>query len=88
MHQIVTIELNQIKQIKSFLPPFLKISQKFISGEYRVALPDGRTQIVTYKADHYGGFVADVKYEGTAVYPPAPKGGYGPYKPAPYAAPA
>merc|ERR1712021_139989 len=44
--------------------------------------PDGRTQIVTYKADHYGGFVADVKYEGTAVYPPAPPGGYGPYKPA------
>merc|ERR1739842_2025 len=59
-----------------------------VAGEYRVALPDGRTQIVTYKADHYGGFVADVKYEGTAVYPPAPKGGYGPYKPAPYAAPA
>ena len=57
-------------------------SQIFLSGEYRVALPDGRTQIVTYKADHYGGFVADVKYEGTAVYPPAPPGGYGPYKPA------
>ena len=71
-----------------YVPPFLKISQKFISGEYRVALPDGRTQIVTYKADHYGGFVADVKYEGTAVYPPAPKGGYGPYKPAPAYAPA
>merc|ERR1712021_242905 len=53
-----------------------------VAGEYRVALPDGRTQIVTYKADHYGGFVADVKYEGTAVYPPAPPGGYGPYKPA------
>merc|ERR550539_1469572 len=59
-----------------------------VAGEYRVALPDGRTQIVTYKADHYGGFVADVKYEGTAVYPPAPKGGYGPYKPAPGYAPA
>jgi len=34
-----------------------------VSGEYRVALPDGRTQIVTYTADHTGGFVADVKYE-------------------------
>ena len=31
------------------------------SGEYRVELPDGRTQIVTYHADHEGGFVADVK---------------------------
>merc|ERR1712024_411406 len=48
-----------------------------VAGEYRVALPDGRTQIVTYKADHYGRFVADVKYEGTAVYPPAPAEGYG-----------
>merc|ERR1711997_603616 len=60
-----------------------------VAGEYRVALPDGRTQIVTYKADHEGGFIADVKYEGVAQYPPAPKGGYGPYAaPAPKYAPA
>merc|ERR1712088_586364 len=58
-----------------------------VQGEYRVALPDGRTQIVTYSADHAGGFIADVKYEGTAVYPPAPAGGYGP-APAPKYAPA
>ena len=45
-------------------------------GEYRVNLPDGRVQIVTYKADE-NGFVADVKYEGEAQYPE--------YKPAPYA---
>merc|ERR1712010_400169 len=38
-----------------------------VEGEYSVALPDGRTQIVSYKADHVNGFVADVKYENTAV---------------------
>lgn len=32
-------------------------------------LPDGRTQIVTYYADWQTGFHADVRYEGTAVYP-------------------
>merc|ERR1712212_627999 len=41
------------------------------SGEYRVALPDGRTQIVTYStADAYSGNVAYVKYEGEAHYEP------------------
>jgi hypothetical protein len=49
------------------------------SGSYRVVLPDGRTQIVTYKADSYG-YTADVKYEGEAKYPE--------YKAASYSAPA
>ncbi|KAK8384287.1 hypothetical protein O3P69_009216 [Scylla paramamosain] len=54
------------------------------SGSYYVALPDGRVQKVSFTADHEGGYVADVTYEGEATYPahPAPPA-YGP--PAPYA---
>merc|ERR1712020_54330 len=52
------------------------------AGEYRVNLPDGRVQIVSYTANA-DGYVADVRYEGEAIYPeykphPAPA-----YKPAP-----
>merc|ERR1712080_482354 len=55
------------------------------SGEYRVNLPDGRVQIVTYSvADAYGGYVADVKYEGEAQYPEYKPAPYHPAKPAPY----
>merc|ERR1711944_95259 len=55
------------------------------NGEYRVNLPDGRTQIVTYNvADAYGGYVADVKYEGVAQYPEVKPAPYHPAKPAPY----
>jgi hypothetical protein len=52
---------------------------KVVTGSYRVVLPDGRTQIVTYKADE-NGYVADVKYEGEAKYDE--------YKPAAYSKPA
>ena len=54
-------------------------------GEYRVLLPDGRTQVVSYNtADGYSGNVMDVKYEGKASYAPAPVHKPAPaYKPAP-----
>jgi len=56
-----------------------------VQGSYRVALPDGRIQTVTYTSNGYDGYVADVTYEGTASYPEAPAPGY---KAAPaYAAP-
>eukprot|EP00095_Tigriopus_kingsejongensis_P007915 snap_masked-scaffold132_size323655-processed-gene-2.16 protein:Tk07915 transcript:snap_masked-scaffold132_size323655-processed-gene-2.16-mRNA-1 annotation:"hypothetical protein DAPPUDRAFT_301173" len=45
------------------------------SGQYHVALPDGRIQTVTYSvADEYSGYVADVSYSGKATY------GHGPHK--------
>ena len=49
------------------------------NGQYRVALPDGRIQVVTYNvADAASGYVADVKYEGQAVPYVAPRPAYGP----------
>jgi Insect cuticle protein. len=51
-----------------------------IQGEYRVQLPDGRTQIVTYIADWKNGYRAQVRYEGEAHYPDVSYntgGGYG-----------
>merc|ERR1712158_212819 len=49
-----------------------------VQGSYSVALPDGRIQHVKYVSNGYDGYVADVTYEGTAVYPEAK-----PYAPAP-----
>merc|ERR1719352_1980779 len=40
-------------------------------GYYSVNLPDGRIQHVNYHANDIDGYVAEVTYEGTAVYPEA-----------------
>jgi hypothetical protein len=57
----------------------------YVTGSYRTLLPDGRTQTVTYKADDYSGYVADVKYDGEAKYSDYKPSGY---KPAAYPSPA
>merc|ERR1711928_170847 len=41
-----------------------------VEGEYRVVLPDTRTQIVKYSVCPDTGYVAEVSYEGTAVAGP------------------
>ena len=69
-----------------------------VVGQYRVELPDCRTQIVDYFVDEYKQYHADVKYEGVpcpdkslvkhhkdGYHAPAPA--YAP-APAPYHAPA
>ena len=39
------------------------------SGKYLVVLPDTRIQIVTYSVSAETGYIAQVSYEGTAVFP-------------------
>merc|ERR1711899_46667 len=43
-----------------------------VAGSYSVNLPDGRIQHVTYHANDYDGYVAEVTYEGEPHYDAAP----------------
>ncbi|XP_037076348.1 pro-resilin-like [Pollicipes pollicipes] len=52
------------------------------SGEYRVLLPDGRTQVVRYTVEGDSGYQAQVAYEGEAQFPSRADSpvGPGPYR--------
>ena len=55
-----------------------------VLGQYVIALPDGRIQTTKYTADPIQGFVAEVSYTGSAVYPPVLPGQLAPAGVAPY----
>ena len=59
-------------------------AQGSVLGQYVIALPDGRIQTTKYTADPIQGFVAEVTYSGTAVYPPVLPGQLAPGGVAPY----
>merc|ERR1712168_1569314 len=52
---------------------YSKANFQHTEGQYVIALPDGRIQTTKYTADHVNGYIAEVSYQGTPVYPAEPK---------------
>lgn len=52
-----------------------------VKGEYKVLLPDGRLQIVSYIADWKTGFHPTIQYQGEPRYPAPGPPGRGPVGP-------
>jgi len=55
----------QVKERETQFSQKVNSDGEVVTGEYRVLLPDGRTQIVSYTADWKNGYNAKVRYEGS-----------------------
>merc|ERR1719233_2793687 len=67
---ILMLLLMTTPTLLSMLKSLLMVQE--LSLDLTLLLFLGRTQHVNYHANGYDGYVADVTYEGTAVYPDAP----------------
>merc|ERR1711934_1239626 len=82
--------LQQSTRRRSSPPSLLPMSMESTMTTARPTSRRLRPRMPTtkYTADHVNGFVAEVSYEGTPVYPPEPAEGYGHAAPVAAYAPA